>query len=691
MIDGDVAVLWIDNPPVNALSQGVRAGLAAALDALAPRDDVRALVIACRGRSFVAGADVREFDRPPQPPSLPDLFDRLARIAKPAVAAIHGQALGGGLELALVCDARVVAHDARLGLPEVTLGLIPGAGGTQRLPRLIGIAPALDLIVSGRPVSAPRAEALGLADRLVPADTVVSAAVELARTLDRKAHWPLRAAADAAAVDAARRRAETRHRGEPARAAAIDAVADSARLDLAAGLVAERARFATLKASPQAAALRHLFFAERAAAKLPADLSIDRATDRASRHPAAHDVARLAVVGAGTMGRGIAMAAADGGLPVTLIDQSADALEAAQAAIAKRYDGDVAKGRLSDADARARRERVITATEINAVADADLVIEAVFEDLAVKRALFADLDLHAKPDAVLATNTSYLDVDAIAAATRRPEAVLGLHFFSPAHVMRLLEVVRAAATGPETLATGLALARRLGKVAVVAGVGHGFIGNRMLQGLVREAGLMLLEGAEPQAVDAALVDFGMALGPFATMDMAGLDIGYAMRRQRDPAAYEVKAFATLDRLVEAGRKGVKTGAGVYAYGADGRTPVADPVTLDLARAVAAAHGVARRAIAADEIVDRCTLALVVEAGRLLDDGIAQKPGDIDMVYVNGYGFPRWRGGPLFHARQRGWDAVRRRLAEFAEQFGPRWWAEPPALARLAKDAGPADA
>ncbi|MEQ8433744.1 MAG: 3-hydroxyacyl-CoA dehydrogenase NAD-binding domain-containing protein [Oceanicaulis sp.] len=650
-----VAVVRIDNPPVNALSHAVRAGLAAALDEVEARG-ADALVIACAGRTFVAGADVREFDAPPRPPHLPDLLVRIAALAVPSVAALHGAALGGGLELALACDARVARSGSKLGLPETTLGLIPGAGGTQRLPRLIGVNAALDMVVDGKPVSAERAHALGLVDQICGGDPAAAALAMATAGIAKRA--PGAPAPDPDSVAAARAHAARRYAREPARHAAIDRVAASVTDRLEDGLRSERETFLTLKSSPEARALRHVFFAERAASKPEPDC-----TDHVAR-----PVTRIAVIGAGTMGAGIASACAGAGLGVTLIDAQDDALRRGVEQVDGFLARQVEKGRMGEPAAAAARADFQSASHLSAAGEADLIIEAVFEDLELKKRIFAELGDVAKPGAVLATNTSYLDIDAIAEATDRPANVLGLHFFSPAPVMKLLEVVRAGATAPDVLLTGLALARRLNKQAVIARVGHGFIGNRCWSGYVREAGLMLTEGASPEAIDAALRRFGMPMGPMETLDLAGLDIGYMMRRQRDPESLHPNAYAVLDALVEAGRKGRKTGAGVYVYDADAKRD--DGEAARLAAVAREARGIEARAPSDDEIVARCVLALVGEGRALLSEGVARQQCDIDVALVDGYGFPRWRGGPMHWAETFDADAM---IAGFAARYGARWW------------------
>ncbi|MCW5723945.1 MAG: enoyl-CoA hydratase/isomerase family protein [Maricaulaceae bacterium] len=675
-LDDGVFVIIADNPPVNALSQAVRDGLMRAIGAAADSGAACA-VIACAGRTFFSGADITEFGKPPKAPSLPEVIDAIEACPIPVIAAIHGAALGGGLEVALGCDYRMMVSSARAGLPEVTLGIIPGAGGTQRLPRLIALSEALEMIVTGKPVSAARALETGLADHVAEGEAL-AAALAFARSgkLEKR---PLGArpspAADDKAFAAWRGHAETRMRGQIAPQRAIDAVQAACALGTPDGLAKEREIFLDLVTGAQSRALRYAFFAERAASKIAGLAAEPLPLDRA------------AVIGAGTMGAGIAAAFMNAGIPVALFDQNPEALAAGLARIAAIRDGDLAKGRIGEAEHSRRAGLVSGVSGYDELKGVDLVIEAVFEDMDVKKAVFAELDKAVKPGAILATNTSYLDVNEIASVTGRPGSVLGLHFFSPAHIMRLLEIVQADRTSDAALAAALTLAKRLGKTPVVARVGHGFIGNRMLSGYGREAGLLAIEGASPQDIDAALYDFGMPMGPFAMADMAGLDIGYSMRRKLDPSHYEPRATALHDRLVEMGRKGQKTGAGIYAYAPGSRAPKPDPEVEALIEQIAAEQGVKRRRIGADEIVDRCILALVNEGAKVLAEGVARSGSDIDVVYLHGYGFPRWRGGPMFHADERGLKEVLARIESFAAAHGPRWWAPAPLLTELATKGG----
>lgn len=660
--EGDVAVVVIDNPPVNAGSAAVRAGLLAAVAQVTADPAAAAAVIIGAGGTFVAGSDIREFGQPLAHPELPAVLAAIAASPRPFVAALHGAALGGGFELALGCDARVAAPGTVVGLPEVTLGMIPGAGGTQHLPRLTGVAKAIELVCSGRRVPAAEALRLGLVDAVIEGD-LRAGAIAHARGLGGRKR-PLSTvpvpADSPEAVAAAERAALKAGKGRPPVAAAIAAIRESATLPYAQALANERRVFQELRASPEAAALRHLFFAEREAARVP---GIEGAVARA--------VAKVGVVGAGTMGAGIAMCFADAGLPVTLLDQDEAAVARGLERIRKAYDGSVAAGRLDAAERERRLARVTGAVDLATLADADLVVEAIFEDLAAKEAMFRRLDAVAKPGALLATNTSYLDVDRIAAATARAQDVLGLHFFSPAHVMRLLEVVRAARTAPDALATALAVGRRLRKLCVVAKVSEGFIGNRLFAAYRRQCEFMLEEGALPEEVDAALEAFGFAMGPFAVADLAGLDIAWRMRQRlaatRDPRE---RYCPLADRLCEQGRLGRKTGAGWYRYAPEAKRGEPDPAVRALVESVSEAAGIARRRLEPGEIRWRALATLVNEAALLLAEGVAQRASDVDLVLVNGYGFPKHEGGPLFWASRQDRARLHAEIGRLAAATGP---------------------
>jgi len=622
-----------------------------------------AAVIACAGRTFIAGADIREMGQPPREPHLPDVVNAIETCTKPVVAAVHGTALGGGFEVALACHARVFAPSASAGLPEVKLGIVPGAGGTQRLPRLIGMEKALDLVSSGRNVKSEEALELGIADFIAKGD-LRQEAVDLARSLVGSAlrrTGELRVAAfDRAAVEAKLSEIRKRARGAKAPGRAADLVLRAADLPLSEGLARERETFLELRASDQSAALRHAFFIERDVWRVPGLEGV-----------APRPVQSVGVVGAGTMGAGIAVAFADAGIPVTVIEASEQALAAGQGRIKEIYDRLVASGRLSASAAAERNGAVEFHRELAALSDRDLVIEAVYEDLDVKRTLFRDLDRVVKPGAVLATNTSYLDVGLIAAATDRPQDVVGMHFFSPANVMRLVEIVRTDETAADVVAAGLAVVKRLGKIPVVCRVCDGFVGNRILSRYRLQAEYLLEEGALPQDVDAALEAFGFPMGPFAVSDLAGLDIAWARRKRLAPTRDPRERYVDVaDRLCEAGRFGRKTGAGWYRYTGSRREP--DPLVTELVEEASKRRGLVRRPISAQEIQARIRTAIVNEAAKILDERIVERPLDVDVVMINGYGYPAWRGGPLFEADGVGLTAILDEVKRSAERDGPGW-------------------
>ncbi len=660
--EGEVAVLVIDNPPINAASAEVRRGLMEAIESVAGDPSVRAAVLVGEGTTFIAGSDLREFGQPLEAPQLPAVIQAIEACGKPVVAALHGAALGGGFELALGCDARVAAPGTVVGLPEVTLGIIPGAGGTQRLPRLAGVPAAISLICEGTRVKADGALALGLVDAVAEGDLRAAAVAHARNLAGAKALVRDRAVpgAEEAEIEAATRNALRKGKNRPAVRAAIDAVVASLHLPFDEALSRERTAFQELRVSREAFALRHQFFAERDAAKQPALAGT-----------APRTVRRIAVIGAGTMGSGIAIAVLDAGFDLLLLEQDEAALERGRARIEAHYAGRVHAGKLAPEVAEGCLGRLHTSLEWSRLGDADMVIEAVFEDLGVKREVFRRIDRVARQGAVLATNTSYLDLDAIAEATVRPQDVIGLHFFSPANVMRLLEVVRGAKTAPDALATGLEVAKRLRKLPVVTANAFGFIGNRIYAAYRRQCEFMLEEGAYPEEIDAALEAYGFAMGPFAVADMSGLDIAWRMRQSqaatRDPAARYVRI---ADRLCEAGRLGRKTGAGYYRYEGDGKTRTPEPAVRLIVDEERAAKGIAGRPLAAEEIQRRAVLAMVNEAALLLGEGVAQRASDVDVVLVNGYGFPCWEGGPVFWARERGLAALERDLDELAAWSGP---------------------
>jgi 3-hydroxyacyl-CoA dehydrogenase len=670
--ENEIAVVTIDNPPVNALKHEVRAGLAEAFEQLRTDGAIRAVVLACSGRTFSAGADITEFGKPPQPPSLHEVIAAIETMPTPVVAALHGTALGGGFELALACHFRVALRTARVGLPEVKLGLLPGAGGTQRLPRLVGPEKALRMIVTGEPIGAPEALEGGVIDEIVDGD-VTAVAVAFARRVvaDGRPFTRVRDRDDKLIGEGFADAAEElvrRLRGREAPAACVEAVRNAIVLPFDEGLKREGELFRKLVAGDQSRAQRHIFFAEREAAKVP---DMPEATKP-------RPIARAAVIGAGTMGGGIAMCFANAGIPVTVVETGRDLLQKGLDRVAGNYRATVSRGGLDAAEMERRMALITGVTEFDTVGDADIVIEAVFEEMDVKKRVFADLDRIAKPEAVLATNTSTLDVNEIARATRRPQDVLGTHFFSPANVMRLLEIVRGAQTSFEVLATAIALGRRLGKVPVTVGVCYGFVGNRMLARRSVETERLLLEGALPQQIDAAVVGFGFPMGPCAMMDLAGLDVGWRIRRGRGEHAL------IEDALCEAGHYGQKTGKGYFRYEAGSRTPLPDPEIEKIILDTSARLGVNRRPIGEEEIVERMILPMINEGARILDEKIAARPSDIDVIWAYGYGWPVWRGGPMYYADRLGLPHIRDRLSFYADRSRDETLRPAPLLQRLAE-------
>ncbi|PTA69626.1 3-hydroxyacyl-CoA dehydrogenase NAD-binding domain-containing protein [Deinococcus arcticus] len=668
----DILVLTIQNPPVNAFSPGVPEGLKAGLSAAAADEGIAAVVIIGGGRTFVAGADIKTFGLPrEQAPDLRGTVQQLDAFPKPTVAALHGTALGGGLELALACAYRVAVPGARLGLPEVKLGVLPGAGGTGRLPRVVGVQKALDMMLSGTPIPATEARELGLVDELIEGD-LLEGAVAFARRVAGQRPIPRVSersvqGATPELFAAAREAIQKSHRGQLSPALIVDLVELAATRPFEEGWQAEAQKFMEARESPQSRGLRHIFFAERESAKIPG----------LGKDTPLLNIRAVGVIGAGTMGGGIAMNFLNAGLPVTIVETSQEALDRGLSVLRRNYESSAKKGRLT-LDEVERRMALLTPTlEMTDLGGADLIIEAVFEDMAVKKALFTRLDGLARDSAILATNTSTLDVNEIAAVTSRPEQVIGLHFFSPANVMKLLEIVRAEKTSDTVLATCMALARRIGKVGVVVGVCDGFVGNRMVHRYGEEARRLVEEGASPEAVDAAMNALGLPMGPFQMTDMAGLDIGYAIRVHRAQQRGEPEPDGWLDRIVKTGRKGQKTGGGIYDYD-DTRRPRPNADMQALIEAYRAEKGVTPRTVSADEITRRLTGTLINEGARILDEGIAQRAGDIDVIYVYGYGFPAYRGGPMHSAGEQGLQ----RVVEDLKQYGHT---PAPLLERLARE------
>ena len=679
----EVAVVVLANPPVNGLSNHMRIGMDAGIRRAMDDPQIKAVLLVGdpAGKGFCGGADLRQLNTEAgkEGPSIHDMFDFIATAPKAVVAAIHGFALGGGLETALGCHYRIAEKNANIGLPEANLGLLPGGGGTQRLPRLIGAEAALQMMLTAAPVKGAKAAELGIVSAVFEGDPI-DAGVTWARAnavdiadLPVVANQPV---PDADTVDLQAARAAVRPNARNGRAqhAIINCVEGAINANsFEEGMAVERREFAEILASPEAAALQYQFFAEKEAAKV---IGLDK--DIALR-----PVDSVAVIGAGTMGGGIAMVFANAGIPVTLIEQGKEQLDRGYSTIKGNYESTASKGRLTSEQVNQRLGLITPTLEIDAAKDADLVIEAVFEDLEVKKELFGKLDAIVKQGAILATNTSRLDIDQIAAVTGRPQDVIGLHFFSPANVMKLLEVVRGEKTADDVIATAMKLAQKIGKIAVLARICDGFIGNRMLSPYRREALFLLEEGASPQQVDGALQKFGLAMGPIAMGDLAGLDISAAgIKRAAATRPAGQRYSKVLEILVDAGRYGQKTGAGFYRYEPGSRKPVPDPEVDKIIEQCAAEAGITRRAISDEEIVERALLALVNEGARLLDEGIAQRASDIDVTYVNGYGFPAYRGGPMYWAGRQGLDVVLQKIGRLREQHGEDFWTPAPLIERL---------
>jgi 3-hydroxyacyl-CoA dehydrogenase len=669
--EGDIAVITMANPPINALGHALREGLLAVFAELQAAPDVRAVVLTGSARAFSGGADITEFGKTPSPPHLRAVIDAIEAFDRPVIAAIAGVALGGGLELALGCHYRVAAPGARLGLPEVKLGLLPGAGGTQRLPRVIGPVAALKIIVTGNPITAEDALAQGLVDALCPDAAAVAAfargkiGASLAKIRDRDEKLA-EVRAKPALLDEVAAPLLKRARGQRAPAACIDAVRAAVTRPFAEGMAFEREQFLTLLASDESRAQRHVFFAEREAQKIPGM--------PAGLKPA--PVKRAVIIGAGTMGGGIAMCFANAGIPVTVIEAAQDGLDRGMAAVDKNYRTAIARGSMAEADLARRMALFTPTTDYGAAAEGDVVIEAVFETMAVKHEVFTRLDAICKPGALLATNTSTLDVNAIAAVTRRPQDVLGMHFFSPANVMRLLEIVRGRETSVEALARALAIGRSIGKVSAVVGVCDGFVGNRMLYKRSAQGEKLLLEGASPQEVDAVVTGFGFPMGPYAMSDLAGLDVGWRVRKGRGTKA------PIADALCDAGRFGQKAGVGYYRY--DGRTPSPDPAVERIIADARRKAGINPRAISKDEIFERMIYPMLNEGARILEEGIATRASDIDVIWIHGYGWPVWTGGPMYYADHLGLKHVAARLEAYAERTRDDSLRPAPLLQRLAE-------
>ena len=678
-----IAVALVDRPPVNAIDAGVRAGLLRAVQQAAADPGIDALLIACRGRTFMSGADLTELGSTIAPPPYAEVLRTLESCPKPVIAAMHGTPLGGGLEIAMACHYRCATPGTRLGMPEITLGILPGAGGTQRLPRLVGIDNALDLLLGGAPVPAARALEMGLLDEIL-GDDVIEDGLRYARRLVDQGAAPRptrsRPAPQPALDESGEARALARHarglKGRHTQELVFEAIRAASRLPFDEALELEARLSADSLETLESRAMRHVFFAERECGRIPG-LDAGRA---------AADIRRAAVVGAGTMGSGIAMALADSGIHVALIEKERAALDRGLGNIRGNYASAVQRGRIDQATAQARQALIAESLSFDAARDADLVIEAVFEDFDLKRSVLTQLDALLRPDAIIASNTSSLSVSALASSTRNPGRVIGLHFFSPANVMRLLEIVRGAETSEATILAGLALAKKLRKVGVVVGDGFGFVGNRMmLDGYFREAELMLLQGVAPERIDAVMENFGFAMGPNRVNDMAGIDVGTRVRAEllkretRNPPYHVVS-----DALTALGHLGQKSGEGIYRYNPGDRSPLPNPELPRLVQALANQYGITARAVSDAEIEQRCVLSLVNIGAQILDEGLAYRAADIDVIWTSGYGFPRWRGGPMFHADALGLERVVAQIEALAATGGGDYWRVAPLLRRLAE-------
>lgn len=685
-VDGEIAVLTIDNPPVNALNMAIRGGLLESVQRAVADASIKAVVVIAAGKTFVAGADIKEFGKPMTGPSLLDTLATLEASTKPVIAALHGTALGGGLELALGCHWRVAVPSVKVGLPEVNLGIIPGAGGTQRLPRLVGPAKALDMITTGKPVDGRKALELGIVDELVNGDQagdLLQGALAFARKVVAEQR-PLRIAGQlqdkVTGVDPAifadiRKKMEKKWRGLVAPWKIVESIENACKLPFAEGAKLERAAYNECQASPQRKAQTHIFMAEREAAKIPGLPSDIKPLP----------IRSAAIIGAGTMGGGIAMCFANAGIPVKQVEMSPEALARGRAIIEKNYTTSVSRGSLTQEKMDRSLALIQGTLDYADIADCDIVIEAAFEDLTIKQDIFRKLDAVMKPGAILATNTSTLDIDKIASVTARPESVIGTHFFSPANVMKLLENVRGAKTSAQTIATAMAMAKTIGKVAVLAGNCDGFIGNRILHVYGRECDFLLEEGATPWQVDRALQGFGFPMGLYLMRDMAGLDVGWRIRQYREQFRDKSLRYSPIaDRLCELGRFGQKTSAGYYRY--EGRDATPDPLTEQLIEATSKELGIKRAPVSDEEIVTRVLCALVNEGAKILDEGIAMRASDIDVTYVSGYGFPAYRGGPMFWAEQEGLAKVLEHVRRFHAAHG-KLWTPAPLLERLAASGG----
>jgi 3-hydroxyacyl-CoA dehydrogenase len=679
----NIGIISIENPPVNALSTPVRQGVYDCMQAAEKDDSVKAIIVTCKGRTFIVGADIREFGKNLPGIKTNQLADELEKCSKPIVAAIHGMAFGGGLEIALGCHYRVATTDAQVAFPEIKLGLLPGGGGTQRAPRAMGVRPALDLILSGNPIPAKKAHEHGLIDELVEGD-VVQGAVAFAnkviaqgsarRQLGRSDEKVEAAKSEPGLFDEYEKNIPAKQRAFEAPYRCIKAVKAAVELPFEQGVKREMELFEEAEASTQSAAQRHVFFAEREVAKIP---DIPKDTPKIP-------IRKVGIIGAGTMGGGIAVCFVSAGFPVILIEQSQEFLDKGMATISKNYGSSVKKGRMTQEAADKLIAMITPSLNYDDLNDVDLVVEAAFEDMGVKREIFGKLDKVCKKEAILATNTSTLDINEIANSTSRPEQVIGLHFFSPANIMRLLEIVRGAKTSKSVIATSMSLAKTIKKIGVLVGVCHGFVGNRILYQYRRESMFLIEEGASPEQVDKVITGFGLPMGPFAMADLAGLDIGYRVRKAQGKPKDERYSGTVADRLAEMNRLGQKTKAGFYKYEEGSRNPIPDPEVAKIIEEVSNELNIKRREISDEEILQRCIYPMINEGAKILEEGIALRSSDIDMIWINGYGFPVYRGGPMHYGETVGLKSVYDKICEFREVHG-KIWAPSPLLERLAKE------
>ena len=674
-IKENIAVVTIDNPPVNALSHAVRSGVSDAIQELCKDTSVKAIILICVGRTFCAGADISEFGKPPLSPSLSNLMAKMDQINKPLIAAIHGTALGGGFELALCCHYRIMIEGAKVGLPEVNLGLIPGAGGTQRLPRLIGVAAALEMITSGKPISARKAFEVGVVDRICDNNLLVSA-TKFAKDIIGKPFIKtseLELLASPEIFEEFSKKILKRTRGFLAPNIAISAVRAATEKSFVEGVKFEQECFEKLMKSPESLAQRHLFFAERLATKVP-DIGKDTSIRK---------IEKIAIVGGGTMGCGIAISFLTNSIPVLVLEQSAKTALLAKSNIEEIINTLFVKGRLSENQKNFTTENLTISTEYSDLSLSDLVIEAVFEDMEIKKQVFQKIQKFAKQDVVMASNTSFLDLDEIASTTSKPQDVIGLHFFSPAYIMPLLEIIRTKHTSTDVLAAALKLGKLIGKKTVVSGVCTGFIANRMSSCYGREAGLLLLEGADPEQIDNVLYKFGMPMGMFSMLDIAGIDIGVLARKNIPTESFDERAFRIHEALVASGSKGQKTNAGFYCY--NGKEKTLNPEVEALTQKYAEEYGIKRRKITPKEIEERCLFSLINEGFKIVEEGIAIRASDVDVVYTSAFGFPRYKGGPLHYAEHLGLDYILKRINKFAKVHGNRWWTPSSLLVSLVRE------